>query len=93
MIDAFIYLQENKILHRDIKLENILIKNDTYKIADFGWSVKNLEEKRDTFCGTLNYVSPEMISGETYNEKADNWAIGILAYELLVGYSPFNGCD
>ena len=59
------------------------------KLADFGWSVCSLDEKRTTFCGTLDYLPPEMANGEEYNEKIDNWGIGILTYELLIGKPPF----
>lgn len=57
-------------------------------MADFGWSVCDTS-KRDTFCGTIGYISPEIAQGISYTEKCDNWAIGVLAYELLVGKSPF----
>ena len=58
------------------------------KLADFGWSVSE-GAKRKTFCGTLDYVPPEMAHGQDYDLKSDNWAIGILCYELLVGKPPF----
>lgn len=75
-------------MHRDIKPENILIAGDMYKIADFGWSNLN-DDLRNTFCGTPEYLSPEMIMGKGHNEKNDIWTLGILWYELMVGESPF----
>ncbi len=45
--------------------------------------------KRNTFCGTLDYVAPEMVNGNQYDSKSDLWAIGVLTYELLVGKAPF----
>ena len=76
------------VLHRDLKPENILVSNSNYKIADFGWS--NVDDKdRNTFCGTLDYLAPEMIKGEKHNEKLDIWCIGVLLYELLNGVPPF----
>lgn len=62
------------------------------KLADFGWSVSE-GIKRTTFCGTLDYVPPEMALGKDYDLKSDNWAIGILTYELLVGKPPFEKGD
>lgn len=60
------------------------------KICDFGWAVYNNTEMRSTFCGTPLYFSPELLSGQDYDEKVDLWAIGVLVYELVVGKSPFN---
>lgn len=62
------------------------------KLADFGWSVSE-GSRRKTFCGTLDYVPPEMAHGKDYDLKSDNWAIGILCYELLVGKPPFEKGD
>lgn len=59
------------------------------KLADFGWSVYTPSLKRKTFCGTLDYVPPEMANGQDYDFKSDNWAIGVLVYELLCGFAPF----
>lgn len=90
IIQATIYLHSQKpaIIHRDIKPENILICGNTLKIADFGWSgVHN--KLRNTYCGTPDYLSPEMILGTGHNEKLDVWSLGILTYELLHGKTPF----
>jgi len=59
------------------------------KIADFGCSVYCPENRRDTFCGTIDYISPEIASGEGYGQSVDIWSLGILVYELLTGKSPF----
>ena len=88
ILEAFAYMQEKKVIHRDLKLENVLRFGETVKVADFGWSVI-ANEKRQTYCGTLDYISPEMFGQGQYDEKIDNWAIGILTYELLVGHPPF----
>lgn len=91
ILKAIIYLHSKKpqILHRDIKPENILINNNTLKIADFGWSNVD-DEIRNTFCGTPDYLSPEMILGTGHNEKLDIWTLGILMFELLHGEPPFS---
>jgi serine/threonine protein kinase len=60
------------------------------KICDFGWSIYNNEsDMRSTLCGTLLYISPEMLVGKDYNQKIDVWAYGILVYELFTGENPF----
>ena len=59
------------------------------KISDFGWSGIYSTEKRKTFCGTLDYVSPEIIKGHAYDHSVDVWSVGILCYELCVGSAPF----
>ncbi|KRH95128.1 Serine/threonine protein kinase [Pseudoloma neurophilia] len=87
-------MHENKIIHRDLKPENILIGFDgKLRIADFGWAVCNLDNKRATFCGTHEYLSPEMIDKSLHNEKVDMWCVGILTYELLSGSTPFQAPD
>ncbi|KAI8642394.1 kinase-like domain-containing protein [Parasitella parasitica] len=88
--DALTYMHRLGVFHRDIKLENILISKDgTLKIADFGWAVYDPKPRRNTFCGTLDYLPPEMVKNQTHNESVDSWALGILCYELLVGKPPF----
>lgn len=65
------------------------------KICDFGWAANKMtkDELRSTYCGTPLYLSPEILKGQKYDEKVDLWAIGILAYELLLGKSPFDICE
>lgn len=78
-----------KILHRDIKPENILINEDKVKLADLGSSKLN-NKFRNTFCGTPNYLAPEMIKGTGHDEKLDIWTVGVLMFELLHGRNPFD---
>jgi len=61
-------------------------------LTDFGWSVHNssLLNIRNTFCGTADYVSPEMLRTGCYNYKIDTWSLGVLTFELLVGKPPFS---
>lgn len=61
---------------------------ETVKLADFGWSSHN-ENMRNTYCGTPDYLAPEMISRSTHNEKLDIWSVGVLAFEMLTGFAPF----
>lgn len=88
--EALKYLHSKNIIHRDIKPENLLLApNGEVKIADFGWSVHAPSKKRKTLCGTLDYLSPEMIEGRPHDEYVDIWSIGILTYEFLTGSPPF----
>ena len=91
VVNAVNFLHENNLIHRDIKPENILLdKENNVKLCDFGWCTNILEnEKRKTFCGTIEYMSPELVSNEKYDKSVDIWALGILLYEMLHGYSPF----
>ncbi|GAM17103.1 hypothetical protein SAMD00019534_002780 [Acytostelium subglobosum LB1] len=92
--DALRYCHSKHVIHRDIKPENLLIgENGDIKIADFGWSVHAPDRKRNTFCGTPEYLPPEVINKEDYNQYVDVWSLGILIYELLAGFSPFKGED
>ncbi|PHH51850.1 Serine/threonine-protein kinase ark1 [Ceratocystis fimbriata CBS 114723] len=91
---ALQYLHRKNVIHRDIKPENILIgMHGEIKVSDFGWSVHSPGKKRSTFCGTLDYLPPEMvdpqISDYSHDVKVDIWSLGVLAYELLVGKPPF----
>ncbi|EAS03898.3 Serine/Threonine kinase domain protein (macronuclear) [Tetrahymena thermophila SB210] len=92
---ALSYLRERKVLHRDIKLENILIDyNGDVKLGDFGCSVIDFYQKgRSTFCGTVDYLSPEILSIKQQGVEADVWALGVVFYELLYQAPPFQGED
>ncbi|XP_050517186.1 aurora kinase A-B-like [Diabrotica virgifera virgifera] len=88
--DALRYCHTKKVIHRDIKPENLLLgAKGEIKIADFGWSVHAPSSRRSTLCGTLDYLSPEMVTGKTHNEKVDLWSLGVLCYEFLTGRPPF----
>ncbi|KAM5379563.1 hypothetical protein ACJZ2D_003911 [Fusarium nematophilum] len=94
MTSALRYLHRKHVIHRDIKPENILVGiHGEIKISDFGWSVHAPNNRRNTMCGTLDYLPPEMLKPGTsdnyYNEKVDLWSLGVLTYEFLVGEAPF----
>lgn len=90
--DALQYIHHlpEKVIHRDIKPENILLDaKDHVKLADFGWANILQDQLRDTFCGTLDYLAPEMVEGTGHDESVDLWSMGVLLFELLAGHSPF----
>lgn len=94
MVDAVAYCHKNNVIHRDIKPENILVGYyGELKIADFGWSVHAPSSRRATMCGTLDYLPPEMVLHQPYDEKVDHWCLGVLTYEFLVGKPPFENED
>jgi aurora kinase, other len=77
------------IIHRDIKPENILLDiDDKARLGDFGWS-NFLDDERDTYCGTLEYLAPEMVERIGHGVGLDIWALGVLLFEMLTGSSPF----
>ena len=89
VIKAFLYLHANGVIHRDLKPENLLNSCGVLKLSDFGWSIHSFS-KRKTLCGTLDYLPPEMVRNEEYDNRIDYWAVGILTFELLVGVPPFD---
>lgn len=92
---AIEYLHNREIIHRDIKPENLLFDKDcNIKLCDFGWSDKQTQAmQRQTFCGTLHYMAPEIIRQEEYSFPVDIWALGILLYEMTHGKTPFQNSN
>ena len=93
-LNAIYFLHLHSIIHRDLKPENLLInENNILKLCDFGWTVKLNSSKRRTFCGTVEYMAPEIIKKQKYDETIDIWSLGVLLYELVHSYSPFFSGD
>lgn len=93
ILDGLDYLHHQNIIHRDLKLENILLtKNGQIKLADFGFSkeIDTSMVSKLTFCGTLPYISPEIYLNKFYGKPSDIWAVGVIGYFLSTQYLPFN---
>ncbi|CAM9743020.1 unnamed protein product [Ectocarpus sp. 4 AP-2014] len=87
---ALAHCHKKNVIHRDLKPENLLIgSTGGLKLADFGWSVHAPNSRRNTLCGTLDYLPPEMIEGREHDSSTDIWSLGVLAYEFIVGVPPF----
>ena len=90
-------MQDEGVMHRDLKLGNILLTEDAQvRIIDFGLAVKlQIGEKGEqkTLCGTPNYISPEVLNSQPYGLQSDLWSLGCILYALLTGTPPFECPD
>ena len=92
---AYLHSQEPAVMHRDIKPENLVIIHNEeerdfgVKLIDFGWSSTEKSVGRRTFCGTRDYMAPEIVEGVGHFKGVDVWSIGVVFYEMLVGTPPF----
>lgn len=90
---VFEHIHSKGVIHRDLKPENVLVDRDGYiKLVDFGLA-KVISARSFTMCGTPCYLSPEMLKGSGHGKGVDWWTLGILIYELLAGYTPYEDND
>ena len=94
----YLHSRDPPIIHRDIKPENLLLdkegRDGRVKLADFGWSnFFNSDRTRLTYCGTLDYLAPEMINQQGHSTNLDLWNLGVLLFELLTGTAPFQASN
>ncbi|XP_008322698.1 serine/threonine-protein kinase N2 [Cynoglossus semilaevis] len=90
------FLHQNHIVYRDLKLDNLLMDADGFvRIADFGLCKEGMGhgDRTSTFCGTPEFLAPEVLTDNNYTRSVDWWGLGVLIYEMLVGESPFPGDD
>ena len=100
MIQAVQYMHGNFVIHRDLKLGNLFLdKNVSIKVGDFGLATRleTEDEKRQTICGTPNYIAPEVIQGSKeergHSFEVDVWSMGVILFTILVGKPPYEAKD
>ena len=93
IVEAFDHLHSRRIVYRDLKPENIMLDPDGFvKLVDFGLA-KVVQGRTWTLCGTPEYLAPEIVLSKGHNKAVDYWALGVLVYELIAGFVPFQGED
>lgn len=94
LIDAIKYCHRKQVVHRDVKLENVLYDSasNKVKLIDFGFSIALAPgSKLNIFCGTPSYMAPEIVNKKDYSFPVDTWALGVMLFKALEGVFPFRG--
>lgn len=93
IVEAIKHCHKKCVVHRDVKLENILVsEQNIVKLIDFGFSIAIAPDtKLNIFCGTPSYMAPEIVNKQNYSFGVDIWALGIVLYKILNGVFPFKG--
>jgi serine/threonine protein kinase len=91
IINGYINFYSHGVIHRDLKPANIFLKNNEIKIADFGFAMKQADNKKNSSynVGSPVYMSPEALKENKYSFKSDIWALGVIYYEMLTGKTPW----
>jgi len=96
LVLALGHIHGHQIVYRDLKPENVLLDKEGHiRVTDFGLAKNNITDNASakTFCGTPEYLAPELILEKGHGKAVDYWAFGVLCFELLVGHSPFEAED
>jgi serine/threonine protein kinase len=92
LVVTYEYLHNHSIIYRDLKPENILIDETGYvRLTDFGFAKKIHGDHTDTFCGTVDYMAPEIVMKRGHGKASDWWSLGVVMYEMLCGRPPYQG--
>lgn len=94
LVEALVHCHDKNIYHLDVKPENIVVDtNWRIKLIDFAFSIKTIDKSKiKKYCGTPSYMAPEVLKKESYYpQKVDSWAVGVVAFKLLTGVTPFRG--
>ena len=101
VVRALNYMHRENVIHRDLKLENVMVDIEpnangkpelVLKVTDFGFSkVLETDKKETNKLGTTLYMAPELFKGVEYDHKVDTWALGVMVYIMLSGKYPFTG--
>lgn len=96
IVKAVIYIHQHQhIVHRDLKLANIFLRENTVKVGDFGMAIRldKIHQRHRIICGTPNYLAPEILERKMYSYQVDIWSLGVILFTMVVGYPPFESSN